>query len=68
MAPLSPLQGVVALVAGAGGALAVHWLRGLPWSLSAVVGVAIAVLAISSLRTSERLRRIWGREARYRRR
>lgn len=68
MAPVSPLQGVVALVAGVGGALAVHWLRGLPWSLSAVVGLAIAVLAISSLRTSERLRRVWDRDPRYRRR
>jgi hypothetical protein len=68
MAPLSPLQGAIALAAGVGGALAVRWLRDLPWSLSMVVGLAVAVLAISSLRTSERLRRVWDRDPRYRRR
>lgn len=66
MAPVNLFQALVALVAGAGGALAVHWWRGLPWSLSAVVGVAVAVLAISSLRTSERLRQIWSGERRPR--
>ncbi|MCM2269562.1 MAG: hypothetical protein NDJ75_05630 [Thermoanaerobaculia bacterium] len=60
MAPVTLFQALVALVAGAGGALAVHWWRGLPWSLSMVVGVAVAVLAVSSLRTTERLRRVWG--------
>jgi hypothetical protein len=68
MAPLSPLQGAIALAAGVGGTLVVRWLRDLPWSLSLVVGLAVAVLAISSLRTSERLRRVWGRDPRYRRR
>lgn len=60
MAPVTLFQALVALVAGAGGALVVHWWRDLPWSLSMVVGVAVAVLAISSLRTTEQLRRIWG--------
>lgn len=67
MAPLTATQALIALAAGVAGTVAVHLLRDLPWSLSAVVGVAVAVLAVSSLRTSEQLRRIWGGDRRRRR-
>jgi hypothetical protein len=68
VAPLSLRQALGALAAGVAGTLAVHWLKALPWSLAAVVGLAIALLAVSSWRTALRLRRIWGGDAADRRR
>jgi hypothetical protein len=66
VAPLTGRQALAGLAAGIAGALLVRWLRGLPWSLAAVVGLAVAVLAVSSLRTGERLRGVWRREPRWR--
>lgn len=66
MAPLSGRQALAGLAAGVAGTLLVHWLRELPWSLAAVVGLAVAVLAVASLRTGERLRGVWSREPRWR--
>ncbi len=48
------------------GTVLVHWLRHLPWSLAAIVGLAIGVLVVSTLRTGARLRSIWSDEARRR--
>lgn len=60
MAPLTGRQALLGLAAGVAGTLLVRWQRDLPWSLAAVVGLAIAILAVSSLRTGDRLRRVWG--------
>jgi len=59
VAPLSWRQALVALAAGTAGALAMRLVKGFPWSLAAVVGLAMAVLAVSAWRTAERLRRVW---------
>ena len=66
MAPLSGRQALWGLAAGVAGTLAVRWWRELPWSLAAVVGLAMAILVVSSLRTGERLRGVWSREPRWR--
>jgi hypothetical protein len=66
VAPLNGRQALFGLAVGIAGTLAVHWWRALPWSLAAVVGLAMAVLAIASLRTGERLRGVWSREPRWR--
>lgn len=60
MASVGPRHVVAGAVAAALGTVAVHWLRELPWPLAAIVGVAIGVLAASSLRAVERLRSVWG--------
>ncbi|HSM51725.1 MAG TPA: hypothetical protein VLA75_10010 [Thermoanaerobaculia bacterium] len=53
------LQALVGSVAGLLAAAATHFLRGFPWSLAAIVGVAVAVLVGTALATAERLVRLW---------
>jgi hypothetical protein len=66
VAPLSGRQALWGLAAGVAGTFVMHWWRELPWSLAAVVGLAMAILAIASLRTGDRLRGVWSREPRWR--
>lgn len=44
--------------------LLIRLLRGLPWSLAAVAGLAAAVLVVASLRTGRRLRGLYGDSSR----
>ena len=50
---------LAAVVAGLLAILILHFGRGFPWSLAGIVGVAVAVLTASALRTSQRLVRLW---------
>jgi hypothetical protein len=59
MAPLTLAQAALGLLAAVAATLLLHWLRGLPWSLAAIAGLAIGVLAIACLRTWIRLRPLW---------
>jgi len=59
VAAIGPRHVAVGAVAAALGTVGVHWLRDLPWSLATIVGVAIGVLAASTLRSVERLRGVW---------
>jgi len=60
MATVGPRHVATGIAAAAIGTVGVHWLRDLPWTLAAIVGVAIGILAASTLRTGERLRGVWG--------
>lgn len=53
------VKALVALVAGFLAAAGLHFLRGFPWSLSGIVGVAVAILAGTAYATAERLVRLW---------
>lgn len=66
MATLTVRQALVGLVAGVAGTLAMRYFKELPWSLAGIVGFAVAILAVSSMRTGERLRGVWDREPRWR--
>jgi len=60
VAAVAPRHVATGVAAAALGAVGVHWLRELPWSLAAIVGAAIGFLAASSLLSVERLRGVWG--------
>jgi hypothetical protein len=66
MASLDPRELLAGVLGGIGGTLIVHLERHLPWRLSAIVGLAIGVLVLASLRSVARLRAAW-RPARWRR-
>lgn len=53
---------MLATLVGIAGTVALHYGKPLPWSLAAIVGLAMAVLAVYALRTVDQLRRIWRRD------
>jgi hypothetical protein len=53
---VSPLRLAVIVGAAAVTALALRLLRDFPWSLAGIVGVAVGVLVLTSLKTGDRLR------------
>ncbi len=53
------VRSLVAVAAGLLAAAALHFLRGFPWSLSGIVGVAVTILAGTAFATVERLVRLW---------
>jgi hypothetical protein len=59
VAPRSLKQALAGLAGALVGTVAVHAARDLPWNLAAVVGVAIGVLVVVSLRSGERVRAAW---------
>jgi len=62
MAPITAPQAAAAALVWVGGTVALHFLKPLPWSLAAIAGLAMAILAAQALRTLDRLRRIWRHE------
>jgi hypothetical protein len=62
VAPRSLKQALAGLAGALLGTLAVRYARDLPWSFAAVVGVAIGVLVVVSLRSGERVRSAWRRD------
>ena len=63
---VTPRELGAAVVAALGGTAIVHLGRHLPWMLAAIVGLAIGVLVLASLRSLARVRAAWG-PARWRR-
>jgi hypothetical protein len=61
VAPRTLIRAAAFLVSGALGTVAVHAARDLPWRLAAIVGLAIGVLVVSTLRTGAHLRSAWRR-------
>jgi len=59
VAPLTVRQALVGLAVGVAGTVALRFARGLPWSLAAVAGLAMAILAVSSWRTGDHLRALF---------
>ncbi len=51
----------LALLVGAASALYLRLSRGYPWTLSAIVGVASALLVGVTFQTGDRLRGLWRR-------
>jgi uncharacterized membrane protein YgaE (UPF0421/DUF939 family) len=61
VAPASLKQALAGVAGALLGTLAVHAARDLPWDLAAVVGVAIGVLVVVSLKSGARVRAAWRR-------
>ena len=57
--PFDLRQAVVGAVAGLVALVALHFLRGFPWSLAAIAGLAVAVFVVYALRVAARLRRLY---------
>lgn len=59
MAPRSLSQALAGALGALGGVLYLHFVRALPWTLAAIVGVALGALVVTSWRTGEQIRAAW---------
>lgn len=60
--PFDLRQLAVGVAGGLAALLALHFVRGFPWSLAAIAGLAVGVLLVYALRVTERLRRLFRRD------
>jgi len=62
MAAVGARELAAGLAGGIAGMVLVHFVKRIPWSLAAIVGFAIAVLVVYSLRSGARIRAAWNQE------
>lgn len=60
--PFDLRQAVLGAVAGLAALAALHFLRGFPWSLAAIAGLAVGVFVVYALRIAARLRALYRRD------
>lgn len=60
--PFDLRQAALGLASGLAALLVLHFLRGFPWSLAAIAGLAVGVLVVYALRVTARLRALYRRD------